>query len=362
MKKYKTLAVSATALRSGGGSVILKQFIDSFPTDGSLRCVIFVPYCFENSSCNNPHLIIKKVDIESLWKRIAWDSFFFFRESSKYIDSIDCVLSLQNTTVKVPKNVQQLVYLHQGIFLTNEKWSFFNRRERRLAIWKKVYPLFVFLYKTNAKFCVQTEWMSESLKSKYNVDTALVIKPSIDAFVEKKTGVSKKEYLDKLFFYPCTDLPYKNLELLLRIATNLKLQNSQNISIVLTLSLNSNFAQRVFENKLEKYFSFVGSLNQNQVCDFYYNSHVVLYPSKIESFGLPLLEAAVFGKKIICADLPYAREVLGEYAGAIFLHPDKDCKWTDEILSELSSDPSEFKVIDSYSDSWPTLYKYIGEI
>ena len=46
----------------------------------------------------------------------------------------------------------------------------------------------------------------------------------------------------------------------------------------------------------------------------YQNCSALLFPTKNEGFGLPLVEAAHFGLPIICSDIPVFKEVAGEYA------------------------------------------------
>ena len=58
----------------------------------------------------------------------------------------------------------------------------------------------------------------------------------------------------------------------------------------------------------------------------------LLFPSRLETLGIPLLEAASAGLPIIVSDLPYAREAVGGYEGAVFA----DCAdaelWANEIV------------------------------
>lgn len=61
-----------------------------------------------------------------------------------------------------------------------------------------------------------------------------------------------------------------------------------------------------------------------------YESDVLIFPSYIESFGLPLIEAAVSGDIILAADTIFARELLKNYNNAYFF------KYNDaDSLSEL---------------------------
>lgn len=54
------------------------------------------------------------------------------------------IVSLQNTSLAYQKDIPKIIYLHQGLPLHAQKWSFLKRRERRLALYKYIYPLFIF--------------------------------------------------------------------------------------------------------------------------------------------------------------------------------------------------------------------------
>jgi glycosyltransferase involved in cell wall biosynthesis len=58
-------------------------------------------------------------------------------------------------------------------------------------------------------------------------------------------------------------------------------------------------------------------------------SHGLLLPSRAEGYGLPLTEAAGRGVPVICAPLPAARELLGDYAR--YLSPDDPRAWAAAI-------------------------------
>jgi O16-antigen biosynthesis glucosyltransferase len=60
-------------------------------------------------------------------------------------------------------------------------------------------------------------------------------------------------------------------------------------------------------------------------------SDILVFPSKLETWGLPLSEGAFFNKWIIAADLPYARETLRDYRKALFFDPDS----TDDLMTKI---------------------------
>jgi glycosyltransferase involved in cell wall biosynthesis len=64
----------------------------------------------------------------------------------------------------------------------------------------------------------------------------------------------------------------------------------------------------------------VGELNQCDMLKLYQDSDALVFLSKEESFGFPLVEAMYLGLPIICSDLPFARALCGD--GAIYFNPD----------------------------------------
>jgi glycosyltransferase involved in cell wall biosynthesis len=67
----------------------------------------------------------------------------------------------------------------------------------------------------------------------------------------------------------------------------------------------------------------------------YLTSDLIAFPSYIETFGLPLAEAACLGKEIICSDTDFAREVLNDYQGAEYLDAGNAHSWADSIEQKI---------------------------
>jgi glycosyltransferase involved in cell wall biosynthesis len=63
-----------------------------------------------------------------------------------------------------------------------------------------------------------------------------------------------------------------------------------------------------------------GALSDDDVRGLYAMADCLLFPSKAEGFGLPLVEAGMHRLPVFCSDLPVHREVIGERGG--FFSPD----------------------------------------
>ena len=85
--------------------------------------------------------------------------------------------------------------------------------------------------------------------------------------------------------------------------------------MVFTICGNENTTAKEIKKQIEKYnlpVKLVGNLSLEEVKD-YYSSTCLLFPSYLETVGLPLKEAQVFGAPIIVADCQYSRETVGTY-------------------------------------------------
>ena len=106
-------------------------------------------------------------------------------------------------------------------------------------------------------------------------------------------------------FYPASFLPHKNHQLLLQAEV---LEYISRNKIKVFLSIDSNLLPYKSNDSLVC----LGRLDRDACVRFLRESDALLFLSEFESLGLPLIEAADARKPVICFDLPYTRELLGD--------------------------------------------------
>jgi glycosyltransferase involved in cell wall biosynthesis len=85
--------------------------------------------------------------------------------------------------------------------------------------------------------------------------------------------------------------------------------NKTDKEIKLHLTLDKvELSKYVFPKNLK--IEFHGTLAINAVNELYNSCEYAIYPSLVESFGLPLIEATNHGCKVIASDLPYVHEII----------------------------------------------------
>jgi len=102
---------------------------------------------------------------------------------------------------------------------------------------------------------------------------------------------------DKYFLYVGNAYPHKNLEMLLRAATRA------------TVNLVFVGREDYFYKKLRIHPK---TVSDSQLANLYENAEALVFPSLMEGFGLPALEAFAHGCPVIASDIPVFREILGD--------------------------------------------------
>lgn len=160
--------------------------------------------------------------------------------------------------------------------------------------------------------------MSGKLRSSSKIK---VLSPDIKITIKKSYEQENK--VNKLFFYPASAISYKNHTIIIEAAKQLKKKGITNYRVVLTLEGDENkavekMAQEVQEQNLP--IEFIGKITPDEVYE-YYSKSILIFPSYVETFGLPMLEAKLHGSPILASDCPFSHEILDGYDQAKFFNP-----------------------------------------
>ena len=122
----------------------------------------------------------------------------------------------------------------------------------------------------------------------------------------------------RTFFYPAGADLYKNHDLVIAACKLLAGEGITDYRVIFTLPREGDpDAERIIRAARGLPIEFVGSLPHETVWE-YYSGTVLLFPSYLETCGLPLVEARAAGAWILASDLPFAREVLEGYPNKAF--------------------------------------------
>lgn len=170
-----------------------------------------------------------------------------------------------------------------------------------------------------------------------------------------KNRIIKEPY----FLYVGNAYPHKNLETLLAAFQLLITRHSPPITLVFVGKddfFYRKIKQLVVSLGLTGKVRFFGEANDEELINLYMHAVAFVFPSLMEGFGLPALEALSMGCPVIVSDIPVFHELLGDYAQYVPPYAPEDLC---EALANACAGAHTIRerdvksLLDSYS--WSTL-------
>lgn len=155
--------------------------------------------------------------------------------------------------------------------------------------------------------------------------------------------------------------PHKNLNILLAafkeyVKSNLYSERRMKLILV---GKDDFFYRRlkkaVAELELDNGIVFFGSASDVQLLNLYRNAYALVFPSLMEGFGLPAIEALAVGCPVICSDIPVFHEILGNNATYFDPHNPVD------ICQKLVSPIGRKRVLPAAKYNWDKMTKSTQE-
>jgi glycosyltransferase involved in cell wall biosynthesis len=180
--------------------------------------------------------------------------------------------------------------------------------------------------------CVQTEWTKEDIVDRYGLpDEKVVVIPwgsVFDAYEmpqpEEVFACAKKYDLpSRFFFYPAITWPHKNHEIILRSLNLLKTQYDITPEVFFTGSATdhrSNLDKLARDLDVCDQLHYLGFVSPKELQAIFKSATAMIFPSRFEGFGLPILEAFHAGLPVLCSRATTLPEVARD--GALYFNPD----------------------------------------
>ncbi|QIV94855.1 glycosyltransferase [Allofrancisella frigidaquae] len=312
------IVINNPAAKSGGALAILKSYLEQALQDKRNSYYFFVSL---NSLAQYESSNVKIFNIgkQNRIKRIFWDNYLFSKELKRKNIKPDTIISLQNTPLNVSGNIEQIVYFHQALSISDKQWNIFRKDERIFWFYRNIYPFFIRMGLNRvSRVIVQTRWVKKAFaeKFKYNTNNIEIVRPEIkDIDISSINDIPKTKFR---IFYPAAPIKYKNHHLIIEWLS--KLDSDFECVFTFSKSDSKRLYDLIIEKRLENKIKLVGNLSYDRVLEYYKSSDLLLFPSDIETFGLPLVEAQLFDLKILVSDQPYSREVLEGYKDVIYVN------------------------------------------
>ena len=342
----KTIIISAINFNEGGPLTIYKECLkcleENFLEEYKVVALVHDKSLFSEYE-GKIEIIEFKDSKRSYLKRIYYEYFYFKKLSKKFKPYL--WFSLHDMTPNVVTD-KRAVYCHNPIiFYDVKRKDMIN--EFKMFMFSRFYK---YIYKINIKknnfVVVQQDWIRKRFKKIFKIKNVVVAHPNV-VIDDSNNNYKNTKIVKNSFLYPSFPRIFKNFEVICKAVEILENKNIENFKVYLTIDGSENIYSKEIVEKYGrlKCIEFIGLQTRENLMKYYSKIETVIFPSKLETWGLPISEAKAFGKNIILADLEYAHETLGTYEKVMFFGPD-DAEKLAEKMEMLINDDENMKNIE----------------
>ncbi len=269
--------------------------------------------------------------------RLYYEYIYFWRFSKN--KKISVWISLHDITPTVTAE-KLYTYCHNP-----SPFRTFSVFDLRMGIKNILFPMFYrWVYRINIKkatgIIVQEEWLRKEFEKIYKINNIIVARPSVPTFKIGSIIANDKGKKETTFIFAAYPRVFKNFQVICDAA---KLLEGQPVRFYLTLDGKEN----KYANYIRKRYSdvtnikWLGILSREDLYKYYQTVDYMIFPSLMETWGLPISEFKGTGKGMFVADLPYAHETVGDYDKVCFFDPHSAVELAD-LLTKLQNNIQVF--------------------
>ena len=181
--------------------------------------------------------------------------------------------------------------------------------------------------------------------------------------IDPKVRIVPVDQEKNIFFYPAFPRVCKNFEVICNAAKILLQQGIHNFQVIFTISGNENrYSKHLYSlfGDIEN-IKFCGYQSREDLLQLYNKARCVIFPSKLETWGVTISEAKYFSRPIFLADLDYAHETIGKYDKVKFFDPEDPAQLAltmkDMICGEVAFQATDGVCVASpFARNWKELF------
>ncbi|WP_188767006.1 glycosyltransferase [Emticicia aquatilis] len=363
----KTIVISAINLFEGGPFSILDDCIRELVHDRyeyNIKILVHSIKLVEHYQSSNIEFVQFPKSRKSYVNRLFYEFFYFYKLSKKW--DVYLWLSLHDVSPFV-KAEKQAVYCHNASIFRDVYFRdiylqptlfFFS------LLYKYIYKINI---KANKYLITQSSWMRDAFSDLFSIskERIIVAKPTT-TIVPANIKEAFKYGKNKTFFFPAFPRPFKNFEVIGDACAILYENKITNFEVYITLDGSENIYSKLIYNKYKHLpnINFLGLLSREEVFKVYKECDVLIFPSTLESWGLPISEFKDFNKPILLVDLPYAHETLGYYQKVNFFDANNPKILADLMRKHINNDITfdgnkDLNILSPFASNWKELFQIL---
>lgn len=336
----KKIYISAINFTTGGPLSVMTDCLKALSSEYGTKLEI-IALVNSKDLYNIPNIKYLEFPLskKSWFFRLFYEYIYFYLFSLK--EKPNYWLSLHDITPNV-KCENRFVYCHNPT-------PFYSKKIKDLINNPKTYlfaKFYKYLYRINIKknkyVIVQQEWIRAEFIKFWNLNNVLVAHPEVPELFLNNPEIkpeNSKTLNKKVFFYPSLPRPFKNFEIICEAYLLLPDTYKKKCIINLTISeeLNSYARNLVRKYHKEEGINFLGLISRKEVYKNYLNSDCLIFPSKLETWGLPITEYKSTKKPILLINKAYAKETLGDYNKVSFFDSDSSAQLSNLMIGIIDN-------------------------
>ena len=244
----------------------------------------------------------------------------------KNINRFSSILCLANIPPPIQTSIKTTIFFHNSLLL--------NPLSHPISFKSRIINFFKFNYikfynQNDYNWIVQTELIYKLFQENLNINSDQVL---IHPIFKEESISSNKKKITNNFVYVSSGVSHKNHMRLMKAFIDIAKKTDKDIKLHLTL-IKEELPKYVFPKNLK--IEFHGTLSRDSVSELYDSCEFAIYPSLVESFGLPLIEASNHNCKVIASNLPYVHEIIKP---SLTFHPYSVESISNSILKAIETD------------------------
>jgi len=363
----KVIVISAINVRNGGALSILQDALSFLQQKYADEYRVVALVHDERLLCDvgNVELIEFPNSTRSYFHRIYYE-YVYFKRLSKQLKPY-LWLSLHDMSPNVDA-VVRAVYCHNPL-------PFYRLDIKERLIEPKLYmfsKLYQYVYKINLKYndmvIVQQGWLRDMFVKRFELtpDKVVVAYPNDSLEIEKPKSDLLCSNDRNIFFFPTISRVFKNIEVIIDAVKILERKLCADFEMVITID----GAENKYARYIEKYseglnsLKFIGRISRDEVFEWYEKSDCLIFPSKLETWGLPITEFKTFNKPMLVANLPYAYETVGDYDQVNFFDTDNAQQLADMMMAIIDGSKQfmgnkAIEIAQPCTENWSELFSVL---
>ena len=361
--KRPIIVISAVNLVEGGTLSILQDCLSFAAIELSRRYHVVAlvnQKSFFNFPCIN---FIEFPYAKRSWFLRFYHEYWLFRRLSQKLKP-ELWLSLHDMTPNVIAK-RRAVYCHNPApfysLTLREAWI-----EPIFACFNLFYRwIYWFNIQKNDYVIVQQNWMRLKFQSMFNLRNIVVAYPEVPEPPVSAIRLVKDKNLHS-FFYPSFPRVFKNFEVICEASKKLIECGVNNFEVILTIDgSETHYSKSIVKRyKNISQLKFIGRQNRKKIYDLYQSADCLIFPSKLETWGLPITEFKFLQRPILAANLEYAHETVGSYIHVRFFDPNDSVALSQNMLSVINRSfvplkNRHLKPDQPFTQGWKQLFDFL---